>query len=153
MSLSRTESARVLGWTKAPAACWSLEFGSAVPYAITSVARADIRRPCLLRQFHPLPSAERTISKLKVSPSPRHNQRVMESLAKFRLAGPGYGAFVLSLDFELHWGVRDHEPLNGPYRPNLLGAREAIPRLLEMFKRYEISGTWAIVGFLFAESR
>jgi peptidoglycan/xylan/chitin deacetylase (PgdA/CDA1 family) len=77
----------------------------------------------------------------------------MESLAKFRLAGPGYGALVLSLDFELHWGVRDHEPISGPYRQNLLGAREAIPRLLEMFKRYEISATWAIVGFLFAESR
>ena len=77
----------------------------------------------------------------------------MESLSKFRLAGPGYGAFVLSLDFELHWGVRDHEPINGPYRQNLLGARVAIPRLLELFKRYEISGTWATVGFLFAESR
>jgi len=77
----------------------------------------------------------------------------MEPLPKFRLTGPGYGAFVLSLDFELHWGVRDHEPMNGPYRNNLLGARVAIPRLLEMFKRYEIAATWAIVGFLFAESR
>jgi peptidoglycan/xylan/chitin deacetylase (PgdA/CDA1 family) len=70
-----------------------------------------------------------------------------------RLAGPGYGAFVISVDFELRWGVRDHEPLNGPYRPNLLGARKAIPRLLEMFERYGISATWAIVGFLFARSR
>ena len=77
----------------------------------------------------------------------------MESPRKFTLTGPGYGTFVLSLDFELHWGVRDHEPINAPYRQNLLGAREAIPRLLELFKRYEISGTWAIVGFLFAESR
>jgi peptidoglycan/xylan/chitin deacetylase (PgdA/CDA1 family) len=68
-------------------------------------------------------------------------------------AGPGYGAFVLSLDFELHWGVRDHERLDGPYRPNLLGARKAIPRLLELFERYGISATWAIVGFLFATSR
>jgi peptidoglycan/xylan/chitin deacetylase (PgdA/CDA1 family) len=66
---------------------------------------------------------------------------------------PGFGAFVLSLDFELHWGVRDHEPANGPYRQNLLGAREAIPRILELFERYEISATWATVGFLFASSR
>src|SRR5579859_4252999 len=77
----------------------------------------------------------------------------MESSVNSRLAGPGYGAFVISLDFELHWGVRDHEPLDGPYRPNLLGARNAIPRLLEMFERYGISATWAIVGFLFARSR
>jgi len=68
-------------------------------------------------------------------------------------AGPGYGAFVISLDFELHWGVRDHEPPNGPYRQNLLGARKAIPRLLELFGRYGVSATWAIVGFLFAASR
>jgi peptidoglycan/xylan/chitin deacetylase (PgdA/CDA1 family) len=77
----------------------------------------------------------------------------MEFPAKPRSAGPGYGAFVISLDFELHWGVRDHEPVNGPYRANLLGARKAIPRLLELFERYGISATWAIVGFLFAESR
>jgi peptidoglycan/xylan/chitin deacetylase (PgdA/CDA1 family) len=69
-----------------------------------------------------------------------------------RPAGPGFGAFVLSLDFELHWGVRDHEPPNGPYRQNLLGAREAIPRLLALFERYGISATWATVGFLFAAS-
>jgi peptidoglycan/xylan/chitin deacetylase (PgdA/CDA1 family) len=77
----------------------------------------------------------------------------MELSAKSRPAGPGYGAFVISLDFELHWGVRDHEPTDGPYRANLLGARKAIPRLLELFERYGISATWAVVGFLFASSR
>src|SRR5579864_5566921 len=76
----------------------------------------------------------------------------MEFSANSRPAGPGYGAFVISLDFELHWGVRDHEPPNGPYRQNLLGARKAIPRLLELFQRYGISATWAVVGFLFAET-
>lgn len=68
-------------------------------------------------------------------------------------ARPDYGAFVISLDFELHWGVRDREPACGSYRPNLLGARMAIPRLLKLFERYGISATWAIVGFLFAASR
>ena len=77
----------------------------------------------------------------------------MESSTNSRTAGPGYGAFVISIDFELHWGVRDHEPPNGPYRRNLLGARKAIPRLLELFERYGIAGTWAIVGFLFAKSK
>lgn len=77
----------------------------------------------------------------------------MEWSGNSKLMGPGYGAFVISLDFELHWGVRDHEPLNGPYRANLMGARKVIPRLLELFERYGISATWAIVGFLFARSR
>lgn len=76
----------------------------------------------------------------------------MEFSAK-RRPGPGYGTFVLSLDFELHWGVRDHEPTHGAYRQNLLGARVAIPRMLELFRRYDIATTWAIVGFLFATSR
>jgi peptidoglycan/xylan/chitin deacetylase (PgdA/CDA1 family) len=69
------------------------------------------------------------------------------------MAGPGFGAFVLSFDFELHWGVRDHMPPNGPYLQNLLGARLVIPRLLQLFERYDIAATWATVGFLFASSR
>ena len=48
------------------------------------------------------------------------------------------GALVLSLDFELHWGVRDHQPAEGPYRANLLGARAVIPRLLDMFQEFEM---------------
>jgi peptidoglycan/xylan/chitin deacetylase (PgdA/CDA1 family) len=66
---------------------------------------------------------------------------------------PGFGALVLSLDFELHWGVRDREDVDGPYRDNLLGAREVIPRILDLFERYEVGATWATVGFLFARTR
>jgi len=63
------------------------------------------------------------------------------------------GALVISLDFELHWGVRDHQPAQGPYRANLLGARTVIPQLLDIFAEFEIAATWATVGFLFAENR
>lgn len=59
----------------------------------------------------------------------------------------------MSLDFELHWGVRDREGADGPYRANLLGARSAIPRLLDLFDEYRVDATWATVGFLFASSR
>lgn len=62
------------------------------------------------------------------------------------------GTLVISLDFELHWGVRDLTRTDGPYRSNLLGARQAVPRLLEMFERFEMGVTWATVGFLFASS-
>lgn len=63
------------------------------------------------------------------------------------------GALVISLDFELAWGVRDTLGVDGAYRQNLLGAREAVPRLLDLFARFDIAATWATVGFLFAESR
>jgi hypothetical protein len=32
------------------------------------------------------------------------------------------GAFVISLDFELFWGVRDKRTISG-YGPNILGVR------------------------------
>jgi len=62
------------------------------------------------------------------------------------------GGFVVSLDFELHWGVRDHLTVR-QYRDNLLGARMAIPAMLELFARYGIHATWATVGFLFFRNR
>ena len=37
---------------------------------------------------------------------------------------PRTGALVLSLDFELAWGVRDTLGSDGPYRGHLLGARD-----------------------------
>jgi len=63
------------------------------------------------------------------------------------------GALVISLDFEIHWGVRELTPPAGGYSPNLLGVREAIPRMLDLFREFDIAATWATVGFLFARSR
>ena len=60
---------------------------------------------------------------------------------------------MVSLDFELAWGVLDAPGAEGPYKANLLGAREAIPRILDLFADYGVAATWATVGFLFAESR
>tara|TARA_R110002012_G_scaffold203736_1_gene373120 strand:+ start:4397 stop:5344 length:948 start_codon:yes stop_codon:yes gene_type:complete len=62
------------------------------------------------------------------------------------------GQFVISLDFELLWGVRDHSDKQA-YGQNLLGAREAIPRMLDLFAANDISATWATVGFLFCENK
>ena len=64
----------------------------------------------------------------------------------------GPGTFVISLDFELHWGVRDWIDLDA-YRANLLGVRTAIPRLLELFAEHGIRATWATVGFLFFDDK
>jgi hypothetical protein len=63
------------------------------------------------------------------------------------------GALVISLDFELHWGLRDKMAVGDPYCRNLLGARSAIPRILSLFRQFDIAATWATVGFLFARNR
>lgn len=60
------------------------------------------------------------------------------------------GGMVISLDFELHWGVRDHRTV-ASYRENLLGARRAVPAMLALFEQYGLHATWATVGFLFCQ--
>ena len=60
---------------------------------------------------------------------------------------------MISLDFELHWGVFDSLGAHDGYRDALIGAREAVPRMLEAFAQRGVRATWAVVGFLFAESR
>ncbi|OWX98809.1 polysaccharide deacetylase family protein [Thioclava sp. IC9] len=62
------------------------------------------------------------------------------------------GRFIISLDFELLWGVRDHSDRNA-YGQNIIGAREAIPRILDLFAEYGIYATWATVGFAMCADR
>jgi peptidoglycan/xylan/chitin deacetylase (PgdA/CDA1 family) len=62
------------------------------------------------------------------------------------------GALIISLDFELYWGVHDVITIDD-YRANLLGVRTVVPALLKLFDEYRIHATWAIVGFLFCETR
>ena len=60
------------------------------------------------------------------------------------------GTLIVSLDFELFWGMLDVCPLE-KYKDNVLGGRKAIPEMLALFRKYGIHATWASVGFLFAE--
>ena len=62
------------------------------------------------------------------------------------------GTLAISLDFELFWGVHDKRTLKD-YGRNILGAREAIPRMLELFERYGVHCTWATVGLLFFDDK
>jgi hypothetical protein len=59
-----------------------------------------------------------------------------------------YGAFVISLDFELLWGVRDQRTV-ADYGVNILGVRQVVPALLDLFAERSIACTWATVGLLF----
>ena len=61
-------------------------------------------------------------------------------------------ALVISLDFELHWGVYDLWSV-AEYRANLLGARTAVPAMLALFAEHGIHATWATVGGLCCEDR
>ena len=47
-----------------------------------------------------------------------------------------YGAFVISLDFELLWGVRDKRTI-ADYGANILGVRQVVPALLDLFAERE----------------
>ena len=80
------------------------------------------------------------------------NQSITLSRETINFESAHPGALVISLDFELLWGVRDHSDRNS-YGRNVLGAREAIPALLDLFACYGIQATWATVGFLLCESK
>lgn len=62
------------------------------------------------------------------------------------------GKFVISLDFELFWGVRDKRTIES-YGANILGVQKVIPALLEIFDKYKVKGTFSTVGFLFAKDK
>jgi peptidoglycan/xylan/chitin deacetylase (PgdA/CDA1 family) len=59
------------------------------------------------------------------------------------------GKFVISLDFELQWGMIDHITKTSPYRENILNVHKVVPRLIDVFEKYNIHCTFAAVGFLF----
>jgi len=55
--------------------------------------------------------------------------------------------FVISLDFEMFWGVCDKQTIDA-YGLNVLGGGEAIRRMLALFSRRGVRVTWATVGML-----
>jgi len=62
------------------------------------------------------------------------------------------GLFVVSLDFELMWGVRDGRTKEA-YGHRVLGERQAVPAILAAFERWGIRATWATVGFAMCDGR
>jgi peptidoglycan/xylan/chitin deacetylase (PgdA/CDA1 family) len=62
------------------------------------------------------------------------------------------GAFVLSLDFEIHWGVSDHRTIES-YKENLSNVPEVVRRTLALFAKRKIHATWATVGMLFCQNK
>lgn len=56
-------------------------------------------------------------------------------------------ALIISLDFELFWGVADVRTVSD-YGANIAGVRLALPRILALFRDRDIRATWATVGML-----
>lgn len=61
------------------------------------------------------------------------------------------GTLIVSLDFELFWGMQDCISFE-KYEEYVLGGRKAIPQMLQLFEKYKIHATWATVGFQFAHN-
>jgi peptidoglycan/xylan/chitin deacetylase (PgdA/CDA1 family) len=56
-----------------------------------------------------------------------------------------HAKFVISLDFEMFWGVEDTQSVAG-YGRNVLGEWQAIPQMLARFQAHRVNVTWATVG-------
>ncbi|MFB0561242.1 MAG: hypothetical protein ACETWM_08505 [Candidatus Lokiarchaeia archaeon] len=59
-----------------------------------------------------------------------------------------YGIFTISIDLELAWGVCDR-PIKPSTRHKILLERDIVRSILNLFSKYDIRATWAIVGHLF----
>jgi peptidoglycan/xylan/chitin deacetylase (PgdA/CDA1 family) len=62
------------------------------------------------------------------------------------------GKFIISLDFELHWGGAEIWDIKEKSE-YFLTTRKSIPQVLSLFEKFKIHATWATVGFLFAKSK
>ncbi len=60
-------------------------------------------------------------------------------------------AFVISLDFELLWGVMDSR--GDEYHQQIRNVHRVIPELLSLFREFDIACTWATVGALCTETK
>lgn len=67
------------------------------------------------------------------------------------VSGREPGALVLSLDFELGWGLGDRLVEEPGLGEAVRGGRQVVPRLLRLFATREVRATWAVVGALAVE--
>lgn len=64
-----------------------------------------------------------------------------------------HGSLVISLDFELMWGMHDVVIKDGYGMTNVLQVPEVIDRLLDLFKKYGVHATFATVGMIMYEGK
>jgi peptidoglycan/xylan/chitin deacetylase (PgdA/CDA1 family) len=59
------------------------------------------------------------------------------------------GNLLISLDFELFWGVHDKRNIK-EYGDAILAVRQVLPKMISDFDQYNVKCTFATVGFLFS---
>ena len=62
------------------------------------------------------------------------------------------GIFVISLDFELQYGVEDKKNVV-EYKKNIIGGRGSIEKMLKLFEKYDVHVTWATLGMILANDK
>ncbi len=60
------------------------------------------------------------------------------------------GKFTISIDTELAWGTFDHGG-HQTFKKAYQEERDCVDQLLSLFKKYNVSATWAVVGHLFLD--
>lgn len=63
------------------------------------------------------------------------------------------GKFIISLDCEMLWGMRDHADKSSVYGSSVLAGHDNMKNLLYLFEKYDIHATWAFVGMCLLENK
>lgn len=64
-----------------------------------------------------------------------------------------HGSLVISLDYELMWGVIDVYTAEGYGQSNIKQVSKVINRLLQLFGKYDVHATFATVGLIFCKDK
>ncbi len=64
-----------------------------------------------------------------------------------------HGSLVISLDYELMWGMKDVSTPEEYGQTNIKQVPEVIARLQQLFEKYGVHATFATVGFIFCNNK
>lgn len=63
------------------------------------------------------------------------------------------GSFIISLDYELAWGIIEKSYLKKYCNTNVCNVPMVVEKMLELFDKYQINATFATVGFLMCRDK
>ena len=63
------------------------------------------------------------------------------------------GSFIISLDYELAWGIIEKSYLKKYCNTNVCNVPIVVEKMLELFDKYQINATFATVGFLMCRDK
>lgn len=63
------------------------------------------------------------------------------------------GSFIISLDYELAWGIIEKSYLKDYCKTNVRNVPIVVEKMLELFDKYQVNATFATVGFLMCKDK